>query len=266
MNSQHIFAQVVLRSWPFGRGVSRLMNALFSNLKFSETTATVKTTDGFKLKVCPNDLIGRHIYLTGEYERSILDVLYNFAKPGDVLLDIGANIGYVSMSFLHRVPGSQVIAVEPQEGVVSELLNENLSLFANRYRLFPVAISDRAGRASFKITDGNLGDGQIVEAGDHEVTLETGDALLRGVTKVDLIKIDIQGHELKALCSMQAALKRLRPRAILFEDDDGQLRDIMHLLGGLNYRVRAIQKTMRGFRIREVGSRRHDNYVAIRLD
>ena len=259
MNPEHILPQIVLRSWPFGRGISRVMNTLFPNRTFKEGTSIVKTTDGVTLYVIPNDLIGRHIYLTGDYERSVLDVLYSLALPGDVLLDIGANIGYVSSFFLHKVADSRVIAVEPQPAAL-ELLTANLVQFDDRFDIFPVGISDHAGSAHLTIDPNNIGDARISERGEVQVKLTTGDELFSDLSKIDLIKIDVQGHEEKVLKSMQATIMRLRPRAILFEDDGRTIRRISELLH--SYKIRAIKKTMLGFKIVEVGSGRYDNYLA----
>src|ERR1700737_4480438 len=118
MNSEHLASQLLLRSWPFPRGAGRIVDKFFSGLRFREEFAVVKTTDNFEITIDPNELIGRHIYLTGEFDRSIVELLCNFSAPNDTLLDIGANIGYVSACFLQNVPGSQSIAVEPQADVV----------------------------------------------------------------------------------------------------------------------------------------------------
>src|SRR5258707_1075568 len=126
MNKEHQLAQTILRAWPFPQGAGRLLDRYFSKLEFSRHTEIVRTTDNFELTVTPNDLIGRHIYLTGEFDRSIVEILCNFSEPGDVLLDIGANIGYVSTCFLNNVPNSSVVAVEPQPEVL-ELLAINLN-------------------------------------------------------------------------------------------------------------------------------------------
>jgi FkbM family methyltransferase len=264
MNPEHITAQIVLRSWPFGRGVGKIMNTFFPNRSFREDISTVKTSDGTSIKVCPNDLLGRHLYLTGEYEHSVLDVLFDLAVAGDVLLDIGANIGYISSSFLHQVQASEVIAVEPQAGTVGTLLQANLSQFQGRYRIFPFALSEKPGRAKFRVSDGNLGDGRISETGDFEIATERGDTLLTNVNKIDLVKIDIQGHELEALRSMRATLERLKPRAIIFEDDGGQLVEIAEFLADLNYHVQGIQKVVLGkFRICDIAAgHRCDNFIA----
>ena len=137
MNRQHILAQILLRSWPFPRGTGRIIDHYFSRLAFDDEIASVLTTDGFTINVIPNDLIGRHIYLTGEFDRSTVEVLLKFSNPEDVLLDIGANIGYVSACFLQNVPRSKVIAVEPQPQIV-DLLQLNLAPFGNgRYKVFP---------------------------------------------------------------------------------------------------------------------------------
>src|SRR5262249_31196093 len=62
MNKEHVSAQLLVRSWPFPRGSGRIIDRVFSNIKFSEQIASVMTTDGFKMLVPPNDHIGRHIY------------------------------------------------------------------------------------------------------------------------------------------------------------------------------------------------------------
>ena len=62
MNSQKILPQILLRSWPFPRGAGRIIDHFFSQLTFENEVETVRTTDGFAIKVFPNDLIGRHIH------------------------------------------------------------------------------------------------------------------------------------------------------------------------------------------------------------
>ena len=114
MNKEHLVPQMLLRLWPFRRGAGQIIpfDKFFSRLRFGTNEATVRTTDGFAMTVNPNELIGRHIYLTGEFDRSIIEILCNFSQPNDVLLDVGANVGYVSACFLKNVQGSRAIAVE----------------------------------------------------------------------------------------------------------------------------------------------------------
>ncbi len=58
------------------------------------------------MTVLPNDHIGRHIYLSGAFDRTIVEMLLRYARPEDRILDIGANIGYISCAMLALVPES----------------------------------------------------------------------------------------------------------------------------------------------------------------
>jgi hypothetical protein len=133
MNSEHQITQALLRAWPFPRGAGRILDRYFSKLSFGRTKAIVRTTDGFEITVAPNELIGRHIYLTGEFDRSVVEVLCNFSEPGDTLLDIGANIGYVSACFLNNVRNSDVLAVEPQPDVWKSSSKISIDSVAPKY-------------------------------------------------------------------------------------------------------------------------------------
>ena len=98
----------------FARGSGRILDTFFRDLSFRCEVATVQTSGRFIMNVRPNQPLGRHIYLTGAFDRSIVEVLLTLAKPADVLLDVGANIGYISACFLQNVDGSSVISIEPQ--------------------------------------------------------------------------------------------------------------------------------------------------------
>jgi len=252
MNRQKILPQMLLRSWPFPRGAGRIIDHFFSRLTFENEVETVRTTDGFAIKVFPNDLIGRHIYLTGEFDRSTVEVLLKFSKPDDVLLDIGANIGYVSGCFLQNVPRSKVIAVEPQPLIV-DLLESNLKQFGDkRYKIFPVGISDADSSGWLEICDFNRGASKVVkDKNKHTVEIQLWSAKrlfasLQG-EKIDLVKIDVEGHEETVLKASQEDLNRLRPRAIFFEDHaqsaapDGPIGRIYRSIG---YQVFGVKKRL----------------------
>jgi FkbM family methyltransferase len=252
MNRQKILPQMLLRSWPFPRGAGRIIDHFFSRLTFENEVETVRTTDGFAIKVFPNDLIGRHIYLTGEFDRSTVEVLVKLSKPDDVLLDIGANIGYVSGCFLQNVPRSKVIAVEPQP-LIMDLLESNLKQFGDkRYKIFPVGISDADSFGWLEICDFNRGASKVVkDKNKHTVEIQLWSAKrlfasLQG-EKIDIVKIDVEGHEETVLKASQEDLNRLRPRAIFFEDHaqsaapDGPIGRIYRSIG---YQVFGVKKRL----------------------
>lgn len=251
MNPEHLTAQILLLAWPFPRGAGRLIDTFFAKTQFSEQVTKVRTTDGFHISVSPNDLIGRHIYLTGEFDRSIVELLCRLAQPGDTLLDVGANIGYVSSCFLANVANSRVVAVEPQLGVI-KLLNENLSQFgSNRHQIVPSALSNETRKGWLLPCDANPGAGRLVEEGSGAIAVDILSASdlfeLAKIEKLDLVKIDVEGHEEEVISACAGAFKRLRPRAIIFEcgsaraSPDGSVGSIFAALG---YDIFGIKKRL----------------------
>lgn len=251
MNREHIVPQLLLRSWPFPRGAGRLIDMFFEDLKFSGERAIVRTTDGFEMTVIPNELIGRHLYLTGEFDRSTVEVLLGLAQPGDTLLDIGANVGYVSACFIKNVARSFVIALDPQPLIVP-LLQSNLAQFGEqRSIVLPVGLSDRDARGWMEICNRNLGESKVVstkQPGAVEIQLWSAKKLFGSIERqVDLIKIDVEGHELTILNACKEEIAIRRPRAVLFEDHtraaapDGAIGILFREIG---YQVRSIQKRL----------------------
>jgi FkbM family methyltransferase len=252
MNKRYIAAQIFLRAWPFPRGAGRIVDRLFSKLSFDEDVARVRTTDGFEMRIMPNELIGRHIYLTGEFDRSTVEVICNFAEDGDTLLDIGANVGYVSACFLKNVRNSKVIAVEPQPETL-DLLRSNLQQFGHeQYEIVSTALSDRDEEGWFEICDENRGASKLVAAKSARTTrvaVWPADRLFSklNIDKIDIIKLDVEGREENIFRSCKSALERFQPRAIVFEEHtrksapDGPIGVLLQSIG---YRVLGIRKLL----------------------
>jgi FkbM family methyltransferase len=199
VNREHIFIQIFLRSWPFKRGVNTIVGRLLGRLSFRNQFECVATTDGFEIHIVPNDLIGSFIYLTGEFDRVIVGVLLEQAKAGDVLLDIGANIGYVSACFLSNVSNSRAIAIEPQPKI-GNLLENNLAQFPGRYQIARIALSNRDGDGYLALSEGNFGhshltDERVGKTVRVELLSVTSFLPKFNIDRAELIKIDVEGHE-----------------------------------------------------------------------
>lgn len=125
-------------------------------------------------------------------------------RPGDVVLDIGANIGYYTIQFADLVgPTGKVIAFEPDPinfGLLKRSVEANG--FTN-VELVNAAVSDRSGSCSLHLSPRNPGDHRIGFTGARksvEVTVTSLDEFFKGRNpRVDLIKMDIQGSELHAV-------------------------------------------------------------------
>jgi FkbM family methyltransferase len=97
------------------------------------------------MTVFPNDHIGRHLYLTGQFDRTIVEVLLQFAVPDARVLDIGGNCGYVACALLHALPQCRVVSVEPQKQVHALLATNLQQVGGERGSAIQAAVSDVSG-------------------------------------------------------------------------------------------------------------------------
>lgn len=255
------------RYWPFANGSGRILDRFGRGIDLGTGERLARASDGFELHVRADDLIGRHILLSGKFDRSIVEMLLGEARRGDVLLDIGANIGYVSACFLSRVPDACTICVEPQPGIV-DLLERNMAQFGARAAIHKVALSDAAGELRFRIDEANRGASRICDDGDIVVPAVHAGELLASIDRVDLVKIDVEGHEEPIFRAIDAQLARLAPRAILFEDQQiGAAGAIGTMLRRHGYAVFGIEKRLTRTRLVPVLSPadcRFNDYLARR--
>ena len=237
---------VISRYWPFANGSGRILDKFASSISLGAGERVAHTSDGFPMHVYAEDLIGRHILMSGKFDRSIVQVLLDNARTDDVLLDIGANIGYVSACFLAKVKGSTACCIEPQPGVV-DLLRKNMAQFGNRADVMQFGLADRDGTLRFHVDAANRGASQISEEGETEIPVREARNVLKAMKKIDLIKIDVEGFEKVIFQSIGEELKRLQPRAILFEDQTGAAAPdgvIGSILTAAGYRIYGIDKRL----------------------
>lgn len=260
----------VARAWPFANGSGRIIDRFAKGTKLGNGERSAITSDGVVLKVLADDLIGRHILMTGKFDRSVVQVLIDHAEPNDVLLDIGANIGYVSTCFLAKVPDSKVICVEPQPGIV-DLLRKNMTQFGERASIHQVALSDEPGELRFHVDQDNRGASRVSKDGEITVQAVRAFDLLAKMEKLDLIKIDVEGHELPVFRSIENELSRLKPRAILFEDHgvaaspSGSIGTILVKAG---YAILGIDKRLLSTKLVQIETEadcRFNDYLALRI-
>ncbi len=164
--------------------------------------------------------------LNGNWERDSLALWMKLCVHADVIFDIGANTGIYSLLAKTIKPTSKVYAFEPVERVFSKL-EQNITL--NKFDIVPVqkAASDADGTAiirdmntehTYSVTVNAIkeeGDGRDVETVIQIIKL---DSFIRenNITKVDLLKIDVETHEPEVMEGFKEFLFRFRP-AILIE-------------------------------------------------
>ncbi|MGZ4955527.1 MAG: FkbM family methyltransferase [Methylobacter sp.] len=151
------------------------------------------------------------IVTTGIFEPVETALLQAIIRPGDRILDIGANMGYYTALFADWVgPSGIVHAVEPDPDNFA-LLNANTLDFQKdgRVHLHALALSEAAGTAKLFRSKDNVGmhrlyDSICCDGSFMEVTVCRGDDM--ALTPLDFIKIDIEGYEAVALRGLSDTL------------------------------------------------------------
>lgn len=157
------------------------------------------------------------------YEAALEKAMQAVVRPGDAIWDVGANIGYFSTRFAQWTgPQGSVYAFEPAPDIAARL-KVATAPFGN-VRIVQQGLSDIEGTAGF-LRDGNR-DGatsRIAVPGDRKadetIRITTGDLLIATgtVTAPDVIKMDIEGHELEALMGIAGLLRTRPPRHLFIE-------------------------------------------------
>lgn len=155
---------------------------------------------------------------SGSYEARFHDALLGAVRPGDVVWDVGANVGLYTVPLSDRVGASgHVYAFEPNPAAV-ERLTEEVQGRAN-VTVLPYALGAEAGRLPFEPGSDRRGAlSRIAVApreGLIEVPVKTGDSSEASPPAV--IKIDVEGHELEVLSGMHATLSGPQLRTVAVE-------------------------------------------------
>jgi FkbM family methyltransferase len=161
----------------------------------------------------------------GQYEARLNDAMSASIRPGDCVWDVGANMGLYTAVFAGLTgEGGHVFAFEPSPQNVQSLRRAT-SAYSN-VTVLNIGLSDRDENARFKQGADDIGATSQVVSGTGqdsgqfvEVVLRSGDALIAagGATSPNVLKIDVEGHELEVLTGLKATLARPDLRHIFIE-------------------------------------------------
>ena len=170
-------------------------------------------------------------------------------RPGDVVLDCGANIGTFSWWALKSGAG-KVVAIEPVPKNL-ECLRRNLAsdIQSGRVVVFPGGVWDKEDSLGIHLnSETDAMDSMVTRddstRGELVVKVTTIDKLVidLGLDRVDFIKMDIEGAERQALAGARATLNRWRPRLEISVHLPGDPVEIPKLVRRAwpSYRVRCL--------------------------
>lgn len=272
----------MLRCYPFYSGMGRLVQRVRVGQASGDQWATLKTGD--VLLVPNDDFVGRAILFSGDFDPKISWVCSRVLRPGDVALDVGANLGAVTAVMSKCVgPKGQVHSFEPNPVMHRRL---QASLERNHWSnviIHPVALGAIKGRATLRIPAGNAGSASLalsetaaVDSVEVDLMTLSGVPHLSSVDRIRLVKLDVEGWEPEVLRGAVDLFSRVGlPDVVVFEwgFEARQLRgrDTVDLLESLGYGFIAIERSFLRVRLSRVSgpnicqSTRSD-FIAVPLD
>lgn len=146
----------------------------------------------------PWDMIDSRIYFFDVWEPAVSRFMQDRVKPGAVVADIGANIGYYTLLLSRAVgPGGHVYAIEPSPQIRLRLEDALRRNAVTNVTVVPYGISDRSERRAFTISAANLGASHFGEPSEDGLELRRlGDVIPADqLARLSFIKIDVEGME-----------------------------------------------------------------------
>jgi FkbM family methyltransferase len=187
-----------------------------------------------------NDVyVGGSLLRYGEFSELEIEFLRPYLQPGAVVLDIGANIGALTLPFATLVgPKGAVIAFEPQR-LCFQTLCANVALNSlTNVVTFQRALGSEMGVLRVPLTDpyqrNNYGGLALsADANGEHVEVWTIDEM--GLPAASLCKIDVEGMECEVLKGARGYIAEHRPVLYLEADRHDRTPELMKLLDELEY-------------------------------
>jgi len=183
-----------------------------------------------------------HIFNSAEPQ--LQQILKKHIKKGDVVFDIGANMGYVSIVMSKLVGKKGKVYSFEAIPETTERCNRNIQLNGcKNIQLIRKALSDSIGKVTFRIPNG--GDTHPMASMvwhkniDDAISVEVETMTIDGNEKFEnispsFLKIDVEGAEAKVIKGMEQLIKRDKP-SIFIECSKAGREDVWNILKELKY-------------------------------
>lgn len=227
-----------------------------------DDTQTVQLPWGAALEVNTGEVIGRELLCQNVFDIAVTEASWRLLRPGDLAVDVGANIGYITSLFAARVgSGGRVESFEPHPRIFARL-RQNMHRFpegsARSVCLHECALADRDGTARLfepRVFGMNEGTSTLLEQsadsagnGGFEIRVARLDTVLQD-RDIALLKIDVEGFEGAVLAGAADALAGKRIRNIIYEAHDCERSPLHALLADHGYSVFGIGHDLFGLKL-----------------
>ena len=214
------------------------------------------------LKIDPHEALGYNLSCQGLYELGVTEALWALTEPGDLAIDAGANIGYMSSLLLRSVgQEGQVMAFEPHPAVYAELIENSTRWTKDRFELGSLqareaALGEKCEKSVLWSTDWfqtNRGTSSLLQKNPQaepiSITKVSLDSLALPKPTIGMLKIDVEGAQLSVLQGAERLLGSKSIRDIVFEEMEHYPAASHRFLESKGYSIFFIRETFRGVRL-----------------
>jgi len=219
------------RAFPIRRGKLRVVDALWRVATGYDNPMRVANLKhgAFKMPCDLNEMLQRQFYFFGTYfvEEDILDCWREAAKGAKVILDVGANAGIYSLAALASEREAMIHAFEPTPQIAARLRKTAKLNGLCQLHVHEMAVSSKNGHATLRRFRGELGTNEGMNfictdscnSGAQIVRTICLDQFCRqqAIDYIDLLKLDVQGHEHAALRGAEHLIRDGRVGTIFME-------------------------------------------------
>jgi FkbM family methyltransferase len=175
--------------------------------------------------------LSNFFYFGERFEWDTINFIERFLRPGDVVLDVGANVGMFAYAAARRVgEDGRVICFEPLPWAAATIeRNAERNDLGDRLVVHRLAASDELATVEFTAdldVSSHMVWTEATGLSRRSVTVDAGplDDVLQTDRQISLMKLDVEGAEWRALRGFERHLERANPPVIIFEAHDHSLR------------------------------------------
>lgn len=204
---------------------------------------------GLPIHINPRETIGRAIWHSGVHDLDVCEALWRLTEPGDIAVDVGANIGQMtSLLALRAGPKGKVFAFEPHP-LLFKRLERSAAKWSSRQAMAQLTIAEVAIGAregyGFLMTGAdfhaNEGTAKLVSESTSpdacRTKVTTLDNYLANISSVGVLKIDVEGAEWDVFRGAHSMIQKGRIRDILYECSAESSASIAEWLQGYGYAI-----------------------------
>jgi FkbM family methyltransferase len=260
------------------RGVPRLLFTSYARASSLPAPTTTTSRHGDRFHVDFSSFLEWQLWAFGAYEPNVAELLSRLVRPGDIAVDVGANVGIHTVRLAKLVGATgHVFAVEPASDL-ADRLRTNLALNAAT-NVTVVQAAAGSGAEDFATLHRPPGDARnqarssVVEKASlsgarQQVPVVRIDDLAASSANVKLIKIDVEGAELDVLEGAASTIATHRPSLVceIAVENALAVTEFLHQFGYSLLEISVRRGTFlhrRGVMLREPGHRSRRSFDAL---